>query len=239
MKSEELFLAEYSEENFKRPSVAVDVALLSVMEDHLVALLIQRPEHPFLGAWQLPGAFVRMDESLDQAASRALKEKAGISDLYIEQLYTFGAVDRDPRTRVISVAYFALVDSSRLKLRQEKAQIARLEIPWKGEEGGPVFPRAGGGRLEVAFDHTEILGMAVKRLRGKLRYVPIGYELLGKRFTLDELRRLHQTILGVRINKDSFRRRMLASGDLEPTGSMKTGVKHRPAALYRHKKGAT
>ena len=236
MKSEELFLAEYTDQDYERPSVAVDVALLSVIDDHPVALLIQRPEHPYSGAWQLPGAFIRMDESLDQAAGRALEEKTGVTNLYIEQLYTFGEVDRDPRTRVISVAYFALVDASRLKPSKETACIARLDVPWKGEAGGEVSPVIESQRLEMAFDHAKILGMAIKRLRGKLRYAPIGYELLGETFTLHDLQRIHQAILGKRINKDSFRRRMLASGELEATGALKKGDKHRPAALYRHKK---
>ncbi len=224
-----------SSESFDRLSVAVDVALVTVMDDQLRVLVIRRAHHPYQGRWQLPGGFVRIDESLDDAATRMLEEKAGIAGIYTEQLYTFSEVERDPRTRVISVAYYALVEPGRLRPAGVDAQLARIEVPWEGEKGGPVGLLAGGERLQTAFDHDRIIGMVVKRLRGKLNYEPVGYELLPAEFTLLDLQRIHEAILGVEVNKDSFRRRMLASGELEPTGRRQTDVGHRPAALYRHK----
>ena len=234
---EQAFLDAYDPSAFERPSVAVDVALLSAFDGALFTLLLQRRAHPFQGRFALPGGFVGKEEPLDEAADRVLASKCGLSGLFLEQLFTFGAPGRDPRTRVISVAHYALVDRARFAeaaARDPGLQVARLEVPWEGETGGPVELRTDAGKsLALAFDHAEILGMAVKRLRGKLGYAPIGYQLLGRRFTLLELQRVHETILGRPLNKDSFRRRMLASGELEATGESQKEVDHRPAELYR------
>jgi 8-oxo-dGTP diphosphatase len=166
-----------------------------------------------------------------------LARKCGLSDVFLEQLYTFGDPGRDPRTRVISVAHIALVDRSHLleaSAGTDALLHARLDVPWEGETGGPVEARrADGTPLPLAFDHADILGMAVKRIRGKLDYAPIGFQLLPPRFTLLELQRVHETILARPLNKDSFRRRMLASGQLEATGESQQDVDHRPAELYR------
>lgn len=235
--SERAFLDAYDPGAFERPSVTVDVALLSAFDGALSTLVLERSAHPFKGRFALPGGFVAMDESLDAAADRVLAEKCGLPGVFLEQLYTFGAPDRDPRTRVITVAYYALVDRARFAeaaARADGLAVARLEVPWEGETGGPVELRTDEGKaLQLAFDHAEVLGMAVKRLRGKLGYAPIGYQLLARRFTLLELQRVHETILGRPLNKDSFRRRMLASGDLEATGESQKDVDHRPAELYR------
>lgn len=237
MTSESDFLDEYSPGDFDRPSVAVDVALVTIVDASLAVLVVQRGHHPHKGQWQLPGGFVRMDESLDEAAARVLAQKAGISNVYTEQLYTFGRISRDPRTRVISVAYFALVERARLAGAAGDARLALIDVPWTGEAGGPITLTADAAPVELAFDHDEIVATVVKRLRGKLMYAPVGYELLPPEFTLLDLQRVHETILGVEVNKDSFRRRMLASGELEPTGRRQAGVGHRPAALYRHSPG--
>jgi 8-oxo-dGTP diphosphatase len=238
--SEEAFLAAYDPSRFERPSVAVDVALLAAFDGALTTLAIRRAEHPFKGRWALPGGFVRMDESLDAAASRVLATKAGLSQVFLEQLYTFGAPRRDPRTRVISVAYYALIERARFAAARGKSgdpAIARVIVPWEGETGGPVeLVDAAGEPMAPAFDHAEIVGMAVKRIRGKLDYTPIGFQLLPDRFTLYELQRVHETVLGRPLNKDSFRRRMLASGQLEATGESEKDVDHRPAELYRFAK---
>lgn len=235
MTDETEFLATYSAEAFDRPSVAVDVALVTVVDDRLGVLILRREQLPYRGRWQLPGGFVHIDESLDEAAARVLEEKTGIHGVYTEQLYTFGDVARDPRTRVITVAYYALVEADRLHGEVANAALALIEVPWQGETGGAVRLTWRGRRLATAFDHDRIIGMAVKRLRGKLGYAPVGYELLPAEFTLLDLQQIHEAILGVTVNKDSFRRRMLASGELEPTGRRQTDVGHRPAALYRHK----
>jgi 8-oxo-dGTP diphosphatase len=222
--------------SFARLSVAVDVALLSVREEHLYTLVLQRAQQPFRDTWALPGSFVQLEESLEDAAGRVLQSKVGLADVFLEQLYTFGQPKRDPRTRVITVAYYALVDKSRFENvhRNGGTRIARLVVPWEGETGGPVeLTNDEGQALELAFDHADILGMAVKRIRGKLNYTPIGFQLLPARFTLRQLQRIHETILGRPLNKDSFRRRMLASDLLEATGERQQEVDHRPAELYR------
>jgi len=234
------FLESYDPSTFDRPSVAVDVVLLSAFEGALYTLLVQRHEHPHKGRWALPGTFVRLPESLDDAAARALRDKAGLSGVFLEQLFTFGAPRRDPRMRVIAVAYYARVDRRRFAAAAEhKPDVAacRLEVPWPDEEGGPVGARdAAGAPLALAFDHADILGLAVKRLRGKLDYAPIGFQLLGELFTLYDLQRVHETILDRKLNKDSFRRRIVDSGLVKPTGRSQRGVGHRPAELYRFAK---
>lgn len=215
--------------------MAVDVALVAAVDGHLSTLLYRRQQHPGRGRWALPGTFVKPDESLEDAALRALAAKAGLQDLFLEQLYTFGDPGRDPRTRVLSVSYYALVDEARFRAApgDEDVVAARLHVPWEGEAGGPVVARGPGGDLPLAFDHAEIIGVAVKRLRGKLGYAPIGFQMLGSTFTLLELQKVHETVLGRALNKDSFRRRMLASGLLRATGRSQEGVDHRPAELYR------
>ena len=221
------FLAGYDASEFERPSVAVDVALLTVHEGGLRVLLVERVEPPQRGAWALPGGFVGMNESLDDAAARVLRDKGGLEGNFLEQLYSFGSLGRDPRTRVISVAYVALVDHARLEATGRP--LAELQVPWEGEEGGPVEVEG----MDLAFDHAEILGAAVKRLRGKLDYAALGFQLLPDRFTLRDLPTVHETILGRELNKDSFRRRMHATGLIEPTGEREQNVLHRPAELYR------
>ncbi len=231
------FLAGYDPSRYERPSLAVDVALVSAAEGALHALLVRRDEPPQRGRWALPGGFVQLAESLDAAAARVLAAKAGLGGVFLEQLYTFGDPARDPRTRVVTVAYYALVDFVRFAEAARSAAgvaVGRVAVPWEGETGGPVeVADAGGAPLPLAFDHADLLGTAVKRLRGKLDYAPIGFQLLPATFTLLELQRVHETVLGRPLNKDSFRRRMLASGQLEATGTSQKDVDHRPAELYR------
>ncbi len=243
---EQAFLAAYDAAQFPHPSVAVDVALVTVAEGRLRALLAPRQAHPHRGRWALKGSFVRMDESLDQAAQRVLAAKAGLPGIFLEQLYTFGRPARDPRTRVITVAYYALVDARRLAQRDLASQAApggqlvTLEVPWHGEHGGPIRIVDDEGRsLPLAFDHADILGLVVQRLRGKLDYAPIGFELLPRQFTLRQLQEIHETILGRTLNKDSFRRRLLASGLIVPTGKLEQDVGHRPAELFRFQRQAS
>ncbi len=233
---ERAFLSTYDPERWPRPSVAVDVALLSVHEGKLRVLLHRRDAQPQAGRWALPGGFVRLDESLDDAARRVLAEKAELEDIYLEQLYTFGDPDRDPRMRVISVAYYALVDHRRMARaleRIEGLELVELRADWEGLEGRPAEALDAEGRpLELAFDHAKLLGWVVTRLRGKLDYAALGFQLLPRQFTLRELQTVHEVVLGRELNKDSFRRRMLASGLIEPTGERERDVLHRPAALY-------
>jgi len=233
------FLADYDASRYPRPSVAVDVVLLTVRDGGVSALLGRREDHPHRGRWALPGGFLRIDESLDAAAHRVLRSKARLRDAFTEQLYSFGSPNRDPRTRVISVAYYALVEPAALD-RAVAARagagliLARLDVPWPGETGGPVAALDPDGTpLPLAFDHADILGMAVKRIRGKLDYAPIGFELLPRAFSLRDLRLVHEAILGRPLNKDSFRRRILDRGLVVPTGERAAGVGHRPPELYR------
>jgi 8-oxo-dGTP diphosphatase len=233
---EKSYLERYDATQFERPSLAVDVVLVGIRNESLSTVLVRRTEHPHRGRWALPGGFLDLTESLDASAARVLREKAGVRGVYLEQLYTFGAPKRDPRTRVVSVAYYALVPQAAFDAvtRSEDVIYARLEVPWAGESGGAVTLYDERDRkLVTAFDHATIVGTAVKRIRGKLDYAPIGYELLPPEFSLFDLQRIHEIALGRSLNKDSFRRRMLASGQLAPVGRNRGAQAHRPAALYR------
>ena len=186
----------------------------------LKVLLIQRALEPFKGKWALPGGFVHVDENLDDAARRELVEETGLEDIYLEQLYTFGAVKRDPRERVVSVAYYALV-----KLSDHKAKAATdaANAQWC-----PV------SRLpKLAFDHTEIVAMALTRLQSKVRYQPIGFELLPPKFTLSDLQHLYEAILGTELDKRNFRKKVLGFGLLVALNETLAGGRHRPAQLFR------
>jgi 8-oxo-dGTP diphosphatase len=219
--------------DYPRPSVAVDVVALTVDRGALHVALYRRTEEPQPGHTALPGGFVRLDESLDDAAARLLEQKAGFKHVFLEQLYTFGDVTRDPRGRVIAVAYYALVDAARFAKLAPGALSAEIKVPWPGETGGPVDVVAEGKTLSMAFDHADILGLAIKRLRGKLDYSPVGFQLLPSAFTLRQLQEIHEAVRAEELNKDSFRRRMLTSGLLEATGARERDVSYRPAELYR------
>lgn len=202
------------------PAVAVDVAILTVRERRLEVLLVRRHSPPFDGMWALPGGFVRGDESLEDAARRKLEEHTGVRDAYLEQLYTFGEPERDPRMRVITVVYYALIPPDLLQLPHgEDAEDARL--CWAYE----VPP--------LAFDHREILDYTLLRLRGKLEYTTIGFQLLGERFTLSELQEVYEAILNRPLDKRNFRKKLLLMRIVEPTQYTKMVGQHRPAVLYR------
>ena len=160
-----------------------------------------------------------MEEDLEMAARRELEEETGLRDIFMEQLYTFGSPGRDPRTRVVSVAYFALVNLPKHPVR---AASDASEAWWFPVEELPP----------LAFDHAEIVGMAIGRLRAKVRYQPIGFELLPEDFSLPQLQELYEVVLGVPLNKRNFRARMLKTGVLEQSGRQES-VSHRPAKLYR------
>ena len=222
-KAELEFLRNYNADEFPHPSVSVDVALLTARGDALEVFLIRRDEHPFKNDWSLPGGFVRLDEDLEDAAARLLEAKTGLRKVFLEQLYTFGAVKRDPRTRVISVAYYALVPLE---------QLSELTI----SDARGLMPVTDALKTALAFDHNTILTVTLERLRGRVEYSPIGFELLPAQFTLRELQTLIETILGKKLNKDAFRRKILARGQLEATGELEVGMGFRPAEYYRHAK---
>lgn len=203
-----------------RPALTVDCAVFGWGEGELRLLLVRRGRQPFRGRWALPGGFVRPDEGLQEAARRELEEETGLADVFLEQLYTFGAPGRDPRGWVVTVAYYALV--RRLGLAPRAATDAEAAA-WFPVDALP----------ELAFDHDDIVRRAVERLRSKVRYAPIGFALLPREFTLGELQRLYEGILGAPLDKRNFRRKVLALGLLEDTGRRQEGVAHRAARLYR------
>jgi 8-oxo-dGTP diphosphatase len=206
---------------YPRPAVTVDCVIFGLDESSVLkVLLIERQQPPFEGMWALPGGFVDMDETLEAAALRELEEETGVKDVYIEQLYTFGGIDRDPRGRVISVAYYALVNLARHPV---KAASDASGVDWHAIDHLPP----------LAFDHSPILETALGRLRAKVRYQPIGFELLPEQFTLSQLQKLYEVVLGVSqpLNKRNFRTRILRMGVLKEVAKQE-GVAHRPAVLY-------
>lgn len=225
------FLATYNPDAFAHPSLAVDVVLISAGPQGLVTLLTRRAEAPQQGRWALPGGFVGLDESLEDTVARVLAIKAGLADVAIEQLYTFGSPRRDPRTRVVSVTYLALVPFSRLAEHVEHDDhdlvLARLRDTVRG-----LVVEAGPRTLPLAFDHHEILSLARERLAGQVDYRPVAAHLLPEAFTLRQLQAVHEVLAGRFVDRDSFRRRMLATGWFLPTGQ-RVGGAHRPAELYR------
>ena len=229
-KSEGEEKAAYDVTVFERSSVTVDVVAFTARADRLHVLLVRRGVWPFAGRWALPGGFVRGDEDLDAAARRELCEETGLAGAaYLEQLYTFGAPDRDPRTRVISVAYYALLPGpdSGLPVIEPQAGTDAAEARWWPVEAVLA------GEEPLAFDHNEILAFALARLRAKLGYTSVAYALLPEEFTLSELQRVYEIILGRALDKRNFRKKMLAAGILEATPRQKREGAHRPAQLYR------
>ena len=205
---------------YPRAALTVDCVVFGLDVGALKVLLIQRGIAPFKGQWALPGGFVRVEETLDEAAARELEEETGVKDVFLEQLFTFSAVDRDPRERVVSVAYYALVN---LANHETRAATDASDAQWFPAEKPP----------RLAFDHAEILATAIKRLRGKLRYEPIGFELLPPKFTLTQLQHLYETVLGTEIDKRNFRKKVLGFDLLEALDETHREGPHRPAQLYR------
>ena len=205
---------------YPRAALTVDCIVFGLDEQELKVMLIQRALPPFEGKWALPGGFVRLEETLDEAARRELEEETGLSKIFLEQLYTFSDVDRDPRERVVSVVYYALVN-----LRDHKVHAATdaRDAAWFGVHDVP----------SLAFDHAEILQMALDRLRAKLRYEPVGFELLPKKFTLSQLQHLYELVLERELDKRNFRKRVIAMDLLVETDEVEQDVAHRAARLYR------
>jgi 8-oxo-dGTP diphosphatase len=198
----------------------VDCVIFGLDEANLKVLLIQRAHDPYAGRWAFPGGFVDMDETTDTAARRELEEETGIRDMFMEQLYTFSQVDRDPRERVVSVAYYALVNLSDYKVTAG-SDANRAE--WFAVDQVP----------KLAFDHDHILQVALARLKGKVRYQPIGFELLPEKFTLGQLQKMYELILGRELDKRNFRKKILGMDLLLPLSEQQRGVSHRAAKLYQ------
>ena len=198
--------------------VTVDVVIFTIQEGVLKVLLVKRLVEPFIGQFAIPGGFVHEDEDLEEAALRELKEETGVADVYLEQLYSFGKPDRDPRGRVITVAYFALISADRTL----KAGTDAAEAAWFPMDDLPP----------LAFDHAAILNYALERLRNKLEYTTVGFQLLPEKFTLTELQEVYSAILGKKLDKRNFRRKMSILKILKPLPEYRRGGQ-RPAQLYR------
>lgn len=207
---------------YPRPAVTVDCVVFAIdfAEGNLKVLLIKRGVAPFENRWAIPGGFVKIDETLENAAMRELREETGLASVYLEQLYTYGDIARDPRERVISVAHFALVN---IEGRLLSAQTDAIDAAWFSLSELP----------SLAFDHERIISDAVERLRGKLAYRPIGFELLPELFTLSQLQRLYEIILDTNIDKRNFRKKLQSLDVLVETDEIEKDVSHRAARLYR------
>jgi 8-oxo-dGTP diphosphatase len=203
-----------------RAALTVDCVVFGFDETELKVLLVQRGLAPFKGKWALPGGFVHVDETVDEAARRELSEETGLKNVFLEQLYTFGTLKRDPRERVVSVAYYALVN---LAAHPATGATDATDAAW--------FPAAKPPAL--AFDHSEILATALERLQGKVRYEPIGFELLPAKFTLSQLQHLYEAVLHTDLDKRNFRKKILSMELLVPLKEQMRAGAHRPAQLFR------
>lgn len=204
--------------DYKQPSVTVDVIIFTIIDSDLKVLLVKRKNPPFEGRWAIPGGFVRFDENLEDAAKRELSEETNVKNIYLEQLYTFGETGRDPRGRVITVAYFALAGAKDMQI---SAATDVSEVKWHSVYSLP----------ELAFDHAIILDYALQRLRYKLEYSTVCFQLLPKKFTLTELQRAYEIIFNKKLDKRNFRKKILSLGIITESGKT-AGTAHRPAALY-------
>nr|WP_321452086.1 NUDIX domain-containing protein [uncultured Carboxylicivirga sp.] len=208
---------------YPRPSVTTDCVIFGFDGFDLNILLVERGIEPFKDQWALPGGFVRMDETTEECARRELAEETGVEDLFLEQLYTFSDVSRDPRGRVITVSYFALIKSTAFNLiGGDDASDAK----WFPIDQVP----------SLAFDHDRILRVAHDRLKGKIKYEPIGFELLEEVFTIPQLLRLYEAILGIQIDRRNFNRKFLKLGILETVENKIEGIAHKSARQFRFDK---
>ena len=198
--------------------VAVDLIIFTVSDDSLKVILIQMKKIPFTGKWAFPGGLIGDDESIDNAAKRELKEKTGVADVYLEHLYTFGDVERDPYGRVVSVSYFALIPSENINL---KTIDKYFDIGWFDITNLP----------ELAYDHKKIAAYALKRLQWKVEYANVVYSLLPRYFSLTEMQKVYEVILGRKLDRRNFHRKVKSLGIIKPANKKQIG-KHRPAQLY-------
>jgi len=281
--TEEEFLAAYDPGKYDRPSVTVDMLIFTVTDEKrenyrklprkvLRLLMVKRGDHPYIGQWALPGGFIQMNESLDEAAARELKEETNISNIYMEQLYTWGDVGRDPRTRVISASYMSLADSTVLDVRanddaddakwftvscrlfQEQKtvtengyilqKLSKLNLTDDENHLSAVIKtiRIVDGKVTrtvrevvesdgIAFDHAKIIGYGIERLRSKLEYTDIAFNLMPEMFTLTELQQVYEVILDRELLKANFRRK-IADMVIE-TNEYTKAAGHRPSKLFR------
>lgn len=203
--------------------VATDAAIFTVRDGYLCVLLVAMKKRPYEGSWALPGGLIGDEETTEACARRILREQTGVANVYLEQLATFDALDRDALGRVVSVAYFALTPSERVELSTTDKY---ADVRW-----WPVvrLPR-------LAYDHAEMIDVALSRVRAKLEYTTVAWSLLPREFPLSHIQNLYETILGRTLDKRNFRKKLLALGVIEPTGKTTSGGAHRPAELHRFRK---
>ncbi|MDP3696405.1 MAG: NUDIX domain-containing protein [Candidatus Taylorbacteria bacterium] len=235
----------------KKQYPATDIVIFSIENEQLKVLLIKRENQPFKNYWALPGGFIHQNESPEKAALRVLDDKAGIKNVFIEQLYTFGGFGRDPRGSIITVAYFALVPESKINPVRSLAR-AKGASPkdLQGEDlsalgGGIAFGEATSNGIQtptfysikklprLAFDHKKIIDYALKRLQTKLEYTNAVYSLLPNYFPFNELQKAYEAILGRKLDKRNFRKKFEFLGLIKPTKKVLTGNRQRPARLYQ------
>ena len=216
--TEEEYLKSYDSSGFQKPSVAVDLVLFTVQQETLQVLLTERTQYPYIGRPALPGVFVRIDETLDEAAQRALYQKTGLHDIYFEQLYTWGGLGRDPRMRIISVSYYALVPASQIPETEQNKFFSVEEILQ---------------HEDIAFDHKEIIIYGRERIRNKVNYTDIAFSLVPEEFTLPQLQKIYEILLGQKLYKTNFRKKI--ADKIQQTEKFTSGTKHRPSRIYRKK----
>jgi ADP-ribose pyrophosphatase YjhB (NUDIX family) len=282
--TEEEFLEQYNADVFKKPSFTVDMLIFTVTDEEkenyrrlpeksLKILLVKRGDHPYIGKWALPGGFISVDESLDESAARVLRAETNIDDIYMEQLYTWGEVDRDPRTRVISSSYMALVDSNNLNIRAGSheddarwfnVKYNLLEEKKIADEKGYMYEKIveiklcnGSEELSsrikitesingkvnreimetigIAFDHGKFIEYAIDRLRNKIEYTSLAFNLMPELFTLTELQQVYEVILGKELLAAAFRRK-IANMVIE-TNEFTKDAGHRPSKLFIYNSG--
>ncbi|MBQ8043483.1 MAG: NUDIX hydrolase [Clostridia bacterium] len=267
--SEQEFLKDYNPNEYDRLALTVDILILSVSSEETInyrktdkkkmsILLVKRDDYPFKDKWCLPGGFVKVDEELDQAPVRILKEETNVDDIYLEQLYTFGNVNRDPRMRVISTSYMALIDKNRLNKNLSK-NACWFDIISSEEKDNVVNVIIDNGQTTIkfsiektlrekttdrydfnilrndalAFDHPLAILAGIERLRNKIEYTDIVFNMMPELFTLGELQKVYEVILGKKLLDPAFRR--IIANKVEKTECMKTGGGHRPSVLFRYK----
>jgi 8-oxo-dGTP diphosphatase len=201
--------------------LTVDAVVFGYVENDLKLLLIKRKYEPFNNCWALAGGFVQEDESIDDAVARELKEETGVENVFLEQLYTFGDINRDPRGRVISVAYYGLVKPEQVEIADTSEEAT--DIQWFSMNNLP----------ELAFDHKDIIDIAYKRLQGKLTYQPIGFELLPEKFPFSQLESLYKTILDRTFDRRNFRKKFMTLDILDELNEKQINVPHKAGKLFK------
>ncbi len=266
--SEEEFLKDYDPSKFDRLAVTTDILIFSISEEyednyrklsnkHFSVLLVKRDNYPYKDKWCLPGGFIKVDEDIEDAPIRILKNETGISDIYLEQLYTYGGVDRDPRMRVISTSYMALIDKNRLRDKL-KDNASWFNIT-KEEDKNNIYVTLDNGtdilkytikktlkekttdrykftieeNTSLAFDHPLVITSGMERLKNKASYTDVVFNMMPKYFTLGELQQVYEIIRGKKLLDPAFRR--IIKDKVEKTDKVKTGGGHRPSVLFTYK----